>query len=996
MKLKIKLPLILVPLLITPMLLVSVLAFESMRSNAKESLIDQMSSLIKQITVNEQSVDQTFKANSILFSGSTLLKNYLFTPPEERYRFALLPLMNLFASYHKAYIDYEEIKVVLPDGFEDARFAAQIRDNKSHNDTNNGWFQTMQKNKVATMSTFQWDEDTGEPRMIVAHRLMFVDPTMEDSTVMPPSHRGYLVISSGLKRLKRQIENTAIGKMGGILIIDDEGRSLYPEAQKITIANPKDLLTTAHSAIKNNNTEMFEIDNNKLMIRVSVLPGGLILVAYLPEQELIQAGTELRHKILIWGIILVMLSSGLLMLALQFFIVKPLNRLGEGAEAIGSGKLETQLTVNSKDEVALLARQFNNMAKGLMESRKLRDEAQSETLKLKEASIESLQAADRLKDEFLANTSHELRTPLHGITGLAESLQKGVAGPMSASAHENLSLIIASGNRLSNLVNDILDFSKLKHKELKLALRPVHLHGACNLVVSMIRVIAEPKGLLVENRIPVDFPAVMADENRLYQILYNLVGNAVKFTPSGHVAMTAFVVDNMVSIQVEDSGIGIPESEREVIFQSFEQLDSGLDRVGSGTGLGLAITKQLVESHGGEIQILAREGGGSVFSFTMPKADIKQRVEDISAPLDVAREMTDTKFANFPIRNTNSEIINPIQGKKEHILVVDDEVVNLRVIENYLSINGYIVSTALSSSEALAKIAQNKEVFDLILLDVMMPGESGFKMCEKLRRTYSYESLPVIFLTALTREGDLEQGFSVGGNDYIPKPFGYAELLARINLHLSLSRQSRDLHDMNAQLEKRVEQRTQALERAYDYMERLANLDGLTGVNNRRALDLYLENECSKSYQTNNPLCCVMIDIDYFKLFNDTYGHQDGDACLSAIVQYLRGEVEKYNGFIARYGGEEFCLCLNLSLSESVSIIQDACRGVMQLHIAHVASDIGVVTISAGVAFCTEATHSPEKIIAAADKALYEAKHSGRNCVKAYREEVTNEMTNHS
>ncbi|MGB5447146.1 MAG: diguanylate cyclase [Psychromonas sp.] len=990
MKLKVKLPLILVPLLIAPILLVSALSFESMRTNAKESLLDQMNSLIEQIKGNEEAIDQTLKANSVLFSGTSVLKNYLFIAEEDRYRFALLPLMNLFANYHNAYPDYDEICVVLPDGYEDTCFTSEVGKNRVENDASSRWFREMSQNNMDAMSSFEWNEATGEPIMLVAQRLMFIDPTKEDSTIMPPSHRGYLLISATLQRLKRQIENTTIGKMGGIVIIDDTGRPLYPEMQKITITNNKKLIEAAQSAIRGNNTQSIVIENNKLMIRATHLPGGLILVGYLPEMELIQAGTSLIQTILIVGGIIVFLFSGLLMLFLQFLIVNPLNKLGAGAEAIGSGKLETRFTVTQRDEVSLLAQQFNNMARGLMESRRLKDEAQSETLKLKEASIKSLKAADKLKDEFLANTSHELRTPLHGIIGLAESLQKGIAGPISPPVQENLTLIIASGQRLSNLVNDILDFSKLRHQALKLKLHPIDLHGACDLVLSMIRVIAEPKGLVLENRITVDLPAVMADENRLYQILYNLVGNAVKFTTEGYVAVRAFIDDeDMICIQVEDSGIGIPDADREIIFHSFEQLDSGLERVGAGTGLGLAITKQLIESHGGKIEALAREGGGTIFSFTMPKATKNLRIDDNreSAP-SPARRLKEHSIDDIETSVINNTAVDALIDEKPRILVVDDETINLRVIENYLSINGYGVSTASSSAEALEKIAKEGEKFHLILLDVMMPGESGFTMCEKLRKTYSPESLPVIFLTALTREGDLKRGFDVGGNDYIPKPFGYTELLARINLHLSLSQQSRELVNVNTELEKRVKQRTQALEQAYDDMQRLASLDGLTGINNRRSLDLYIDEACENSEQNNNALSCAMIDIDYFKSFNDIYGHQGGDVCLSAIAHYLRSAAELYKGFLGRYGGEEFCLCLNLPLTEAIAVFEGARQGVEKLNINHEGTANGVVTISVGVAALSDKVCSSKDLIAAADEALYVAKGAGRNCVKMYRELV--------
>lgn len=984
MKLRTKLPLFLIPLVIGPLVIVSWLALERMRSNGEENVLRQMTTLIHEIAMGADNADRTMKANALLFSGSGLLKNYIFTPDEDRYHFALLPLVNLFASYHNAYPAYKEIRFILPDGYEDARFADFEAPNKNEDESQSRWFRNIQESNRPTVSSFEWNPDTLAPVMMVAHRLEFVDPTFEDSTAIEPSHRGYLVITVGLDRLKQQIINTDIGKSGGILIFDPGGRPLYPDAQRMQIPDTKAMFDVAESAVGKNNTVMFQIDREKLLIRAVSLPGGLTLVGYLPERELVQASKELGRTVVVIGLMAVLLSTGMLMQVLQYLIVRPLGRLGAGAQSIGSGKFDTRIAVTGHDEVALLAGQFNSMAQGLVESHRLRNEAQAEALELKESAIESLKAADRLKDEFLANTSHELRTPLHGITGLAESLLGGIAGPVPAVARDNLSLIIASGQRLSNLVNDILDFSKLKHRALKLALRPVDLKSACDLVISMVSVLAEPKELTLANRISTDLPQVMADENRLHQILYNLVGNAVKFTSEGQVAIEAFAEGEMIRIQVEDTGIGVPECDREIIFKSFEQLDSGLDRAGTGTGLGLAITKKLIESHGGTIEVLSKGGGGSVFAFTLPYGPRPQRREDSTSPgLSAIGANGPNKTPGMAVQKETwfSDTKQPA-GKKEHILVVDDEAVNLRVIENHLRINGFKVSTATSGAAAMVQIEKSADDLDLVLLDVMMPGKSGFEVCESIRKIYRYDFLPVIFLTALTRDGDLEQGFSVGGNDYIPKPFSYTELLARINLHLLLSRQSRDLHTLNAELDRRVQDRTQALERAYADMERLANLDGLTGVNNRRALDGYLAEAWERTSLTNGNLSYAIMDLDNFKAFNDTYGHQDGDDCLHAVAQAISRMAEKDKGFAGRYGGEEFCLILERPLNDALEMVKAICKEIRYLAIPHSGAATGLVTLSAGVSARDNTIASPEDLIHAADKSLYLAKERGRNRVE--------------
>ncbi len=976
------------------------IAFNSMRNNAEENLLRQMTSLTEQIEVNINTADRTAKANAVLFSGSGLLKSFLFTPEEDRYYFTLLPLVRLFASYHNAYPDYEEIRVILADGREAARFSAMNTAHDVSGIAQQAWFRSMNETEASTMSFFQWNPDSGEPTMVIAHRLMFVDPTFEDSTAIPPSHRGYLVITMRLDSVRKLIEGTRIGKNGGILVLDPSGKLLYSQVQRVTIAESQTLLERIQSAPDKSGVFSYTVGKSTLLAQARALPGGLTLIGYLPENELEQAGQALGRIVLVIGSFAVLLATVLLILVLHGVIVKPLAQLGVGAEAIGSGKLETRLHVHGHDEVSQLAEQFNSMAESLVESRALRDEAQAEALRLKEESIESLRAADRLKDEFLANTSHELRTPLHGIVGLAESMLKGIAGPMAGVAQENLNLIIASGRRLTNLVNDILDFSKLKHKALKLALRPVDLKSSCDLVLSMVAVMAKPKGLELHNNIDEHTPLVMADENRLHQILYNLVGNAVKFTSEGYIAVSAHEDGDFIRIDVEDTGIGIPDDQKETIFRSFEQLDRGLERAGSGTGLGLAIARQLVNSHGGEIVVRDRDGSGSVFSFTIPRAPQGVRREDdghVAPPVSSQGTATQIAIHNIPAVDVGIALpdvhdlgeqpdLMDFASKRDDgcILVVDDEPVNLRVIENYLRLNGYCVLTATSGHDALALLETQNDAIQLLLIDVMMPGQNGYQVCKEIRKRFSNTQLPVVFLTALTRDGDLEQGFAAGGNDYIPKPFSYAELMARIRLHLALSRQNQELHMLNIELERRVQERTRALQWAYDDMERLAHLDGLTGIHNRRMLDMALDDAWNKSTENNSPLCYVLMDIDYFKLFNDTYGHQAGDSCLRTLAQTISEIATQYDAFLGRYGGEEFALILEEPLQQAEHMAAAVLAAVQSIALPHSASSRGVVTLSAGIAERNSSIETRQDLIAKADMALYHAKERGRNQVVSF------------
>lgn len=411
---------------------------------------------------------------------------------------------------------------------------------------------------------------------------------------------------------------------------------------------------------------------------------------------------------------------------------------------------------------------------------------------------ESLKALDRQKDEFLANTSHELRTPLHGIIGLAESLREGASGPLTPQLSEDLDMIIASGKRLSCLVDDILDFSKMVGDQLELHPENVDVRVAVDMVIKLTWPLMGNKQVALKNSIPKDLPPVEADLNRLHQILYNLLGNAVKFTDQGVIEIGARLDEGMVEVRVSDTGIGIPESELERIFRSFTQVDGSAQRIHGGAGLGLAITRQLVSLQGGKMAVSSVVGQGSVFSFTLPlaKKDVK---------MFRSRVEPEPESAPVPTPVEAPSVLLKDQHHQPHILIVDDEPINRQVLKNYLALEHYHLTEASGGPEALALL--EAAAFDLILLDVMMPRMSGYQVCAEIRKNFSLRDLPVIFLTARNQEEDLVEGFQYGANDYLAKPIGKSELLSRVRTHL-------ELRVLNRALEEKVAERTRDLKLA--------------------------------------------------------------------------------------------------------------------------------------------------------------------------------------
>ncbi|MCP4131716.1 MAG: response regulator [bacterium] len=408
-------------------------------------------------------------------------------------------------------------------------------------------------------------------------------------------------------------------------------------------------------------------------------------------------------------------------------------------------------------------------------------------------SINNLKQFDALKNEFLANTSHELRTPLHGIIGLSDSLVRHNRDILSAGSLRDLELISSSGRRLSSMVNDIQDFSRIKNNEINLNLKPVDINSISDTVISLSAPIAEGKAIELSSSIVPTMPNIYADEDRIKQVMHNLVGNAVKFTVSGgvHISATIRHADKtqpgskaFAAVCVSDTGIGIPEEYHESIFQSFEQADGTSSRLYGGTGLGLAISKKLVDLHGGEITVQSEPGAGSAFTFTVPLAfdsDFSMKKKN-----EIKNENKQPQENN---KGDNTSIISSaapeetIQGNPS-ILLVDDDPVNIRILNDFFTGQECSIQHAYNGIDALDIIEKNndrKNDINLVLLDVMMPHMSGYEVCSRIRNKYSLSELAVIMLTAKVEQEDISRGFESGANDYIVKPFNTWELIRRIN-----------------------------------------------------------------------------------------------------------------------------------------------------------------------------------------------------------------------
>ena len=369
---------------------------------------------------------------------------------------------------------------------------------------------------------------------------------------------------------------------------------------------------------------------------------------------------------------------------------------------------------------------------------------------LEAAKDEAIQAS-RAKSEFLANMSHEIRTPMNGILGMAELLAHS---DIDDRQREYVNVINNSASALLSIINDILDFSKIEAGALTLDPTSFDLKSSINDVASLLVANAQDKGLELIINYPSAFPKhFVADAGRLRQVLTNLLGNAIKFTAEGHVQIDVNMDETETdgvynaTIDVTDTGIGIPPESIEAIFDKFTQADGSTTRVYGGTGLGLAITKRICEMMGGTIELTSEVGVGSTFSVKVP---LKQ---DLNAEI---------------------ETFDTVALTGKHALIVDDIEVNQTIIADQISgwgMTSRVVSNGIEAAEALKQAAEGGEKpYDVIVLDYLMPGLNGRELATMLNNQASFDVPPIIMLSSCDQSVSSEELAEIGIRTYLVKP----------------------------------------------------------------------------------------------------------------------------------------------------------------------------------------------------------------------------------
>jgi two-component system, sensor histidine kinase ChiS len=755
--------------------------------------------------------------------------------------------------------------------------------------------------------------------------ISLLEPTLIVSALQPVYNNqkqldGVSITALRLDSIGQFLNSLKIGKSGQTFIIERKGTLLATSTSEKPFrtkngkreqfqvkesSNPVTQTTAKYLASHFQNLRKitksqqlnFEINGKQQFLKVLPFQDGKgldwLIVVVVPEadfMEQIHAGNRTT-------VLLCLAALGIatvLGILTSRWITKPIFKLKDAAIALSEGQFDRTVKLDRSDELGVLAAAFNSMAAQLQASFTALESKNTE-----------LQRLDKLKDEFLANTSHELRTPLNGIIGIAESLIDGATGQLPEPTNFNLALISSSGKRLSALIDDILDFSQLKHKTLELQIKSVALREVVSVILTLSQPLVGKKNLQLINSVAAELPPIAADENRLEQILYNLIGNAIKFTHSGTVEISAALVNcneqsppnSQLAITVSDTGIGIPEDKLEQIFESFEQADGSTAREYGGTGLGLAVAKQLVELHGGKISVSSTVGVGSQFTFTLPVSESQPEFSTRQPHLtegdslgysSASHTLTTPEAAatSFPINSPVSANSELLESEKIKILVVDDEPINIQVIINCLALENYAITQAINGREALNLIESGLKP-DLILLDVMMPQMTGYEVCREVRKKYSPLEVPILMLTAKNQTSDLLEAFNLEANDYITKPFIKKELLARINTQISLAK-------LNSAYGRFV---------PHDFLnllERPSIIQVKLGDNQERDMTV------------------LFADIRSFTVLSEQMTPAENFAFINSYLGRVSPAIRKNNGFIDKYIGDAVMALFPTSPSDAV------------------------------------------------------------------------------
>jgi signal transduction histidine kinase len=756
MKLKAKLILILLPLSILSLLIFGVFVYNHLITTFRQEVLAKMHNTLDQTKQNIQAHLHSAHDQLRTLAANEMLREYLLTEKSLRQSSLQNNISTLFSSYQRNNTDYKEVSLLLANGTVDSRVIEGKQSLSISNKNNIPAYFEIIKNNVNVLTEQFISEEEGF--FLLSYKLYLIEDSAAQENNETASLRGYLNFIIQPNFLFNNIKKKTIGKAGHLFLTDKNGKIVfYVQNQKPpSLSAIQKSLNVLEKPISNNGDSSFYLEGLKLS-------ENLFLLGYLPDSEVLEAGAFLKDMLLITALISGVLIFILLYISMNHFIVKPIYKLSAIAERLKSGNLSLEIIPPSKDEIGYLYSSFDEMVKHLREvldeiehtNETLEMKIKERTLDLERANIDLKEArlvaeeSNRIKSAFIANLSHEFRTPLNGILGMSEVISKLET---NEELQEQAKIINDCGNTLLVLIEELLDVAQLDAGSIILERLPFDIRQTLRDSVNLVHSKAQQKGIKIQlDTAPLLPQYLIGDAQRLRQVILNLLMNAIKFTEQGEVIVhTKILEDNQenITFQIEiiDTGIGISKEKQQLLFKYFNQIENVSSRNYTGAGVGLFICHKIISLMKGQIGVVSELNEGSTFWVKL------------SLPIAIPKK----SFENFTIQR------RIVSRQPKNILVVEDDLTTQKFMQLMLEKIGCKVDVANNGRRAIEMVEKN--AYDLIFMDIIMPIMDGYTAVKTLRGNSALQGLPVVAVSSLDPEKEQEKIKGVGMSDYLSKP----------------------------------------------------------------------------------------------------------------------------------------------------------------------------------------------------------------------------------